>query len=87
MVNLMIRPDQIDEVLKHQGFYCPALRLRTLKPPCKDLKSRPETSEAVLTHRDYVWLKTPIVPVVCRNCDGYHPPISADQVWQTEKNI
>jgi hypothetical protein len=82
----MMKPDQIEEILEREGFYCPALRLRTLKPPCKDLKSRPEISESVLTYGNYIWLKTPVVPIVCRDCDAYHPPVSVEQSWQIKKN-
>jgi len=74
--------DPIQKILDEKGFYCPALKLKSLKPPCKQLKSRPILSEAVLTYGEYVWIKTPVVPIVCQHCNYYDPPVSVVQVWE-----
>jgi hypothetical protein len=45
-------------------FYCPLLRLKSLSPPCRSLKSRP-----VAGNYDEPF----VMPKECQDCDG-HPP-------------
>ena len=52
-----------DNTLPEMTFYCPLLRLRSTKPVCNILKSRPKEAEA-----DLMELFT--MPPECEQCDG-----------------